>query len=325
LNIVFDGSLDDTFGQNGWKFHADEYHYGPVVTEVSQNNPRIITAGTNGTSVIANSTSAADGSATASFGTNGGLNIPNEQGVTFSEVTSLVTNEIDDSMILLTLNLEGQGQAEYSQLRHLSHLTGTINSSWGVEGAINDYLKNNDVTIGTLLKLYEVVLMGGRSEANATLRVIDYDTGTPAEFRSASADLTFGLPDRSLYIRHMVLDSQNRVVFIASSNDQINTNQNVVVGRITVGGIENPASVDDNNLQNQFEVYPNPTDGIVQVSTTEADPFNVAVYDVAGKEVLRKSEQRSNATLNLKGLSSGVYAVTISSNGKLHSEKVVLR
>lgn len=74
-----------------------------------------------------------------------------------------------------------------------------------------------------------------------------------------------------------------------------------------------------------FEIYPNPTDGPIQISTTEIGLFNLAVFDASGKEVLRENAQQSNVFLDLKGLSSGAYIITISSKDKLTSETVVVQ
>jgi hypothetical protein len=70
-------------------------------------------------------------------------------------------------------------------------------------------------------------------------------------------------------------------------------------------------------------MYPNPLKGdtLLFTSTANADK-SVQIYDVLGKEVL--NSKVINNTLNVSGLSSGIYVVKVTEEGKIATKKLVI-
>ncbi len=69
----------------------------------------------------------------------------------------------------------------------------------------------------------------------------------------------------------------------------------------------------------RFEIYPNPTEGIVQIEIpVEFSGVNVIVTDIVGRIVHKAQLSAGTGTLNLRNLPSGSYIVTLESKeGKL--------
>ena len=74
----------------------------------------------------------------------------------------------------------------------------------------------------------------------------------------------------------------------------------------------------------RFSVYPNPvSNGFVTINTTNADPINILVYDVLGKQV--KNETITNNTLNVGDLNTGIYILKMTQNQATATKKLIIK
>ncbi|AWH84656.1 hypothetical protein HYN59_05765 [Flavobacterium album] len=86
---------------------------------------------------------------------------------------------------------------------------------------------------------------------------------------------------------------------------------------------DNTAGVNENTI-NSLKMFPNPLNGDVLTILTESDaPKAVAIFDVLGKQVI--NTVTSNDTVNVANLTSGVYMVKITQEGKTATKKLVVQ
>ncbi|MBI1287992.1 MAG: YHYH protein [Flavobacteriales bacterium] len=84
-------------------------------------------------------------------------------------------------------------------------------------------------------------------------------------------------------------------------------------------------SVEDES-QNLFAIYPNPTDGVFQVTSERPETVGVAIFDAQGREILRDNIQTTVAAFDLSSFAKGAYTVVFSSDQKiLNTRQVVIR
>ena len=75
---------------------------------------------------------------------------------------------------------------------------------------------------------------------------------------------------------------------------------------------------------NNFKFYPNPTSlGYVNLSSKNSARMDVAVFDILGKQVLNKTV--SNNTLDVSGLTSGIYIMKVSQDNASITKKLVIQ
>lgn len=74
--------------------------------------------------------------------------------------------------------------------------------------------------------------------------------------------------------------------------------------------------------ENSISVYPNPTNGIVTISTL--NNLDVVITDITGKVVFTKNNVANNETINLSGLQSGVYLAKLNSETGEVTKKIIL-
>lgn len=80
------------------------------------------------------------------------------------------------------------------------------------------------------------------------------------------------------------------------------------------------ASIED--LSNSFAIYPNPFANHIEIEAAH-EVSQVRVYNIAGQEILRDTPNKARFTLDTAHLSKGVYLLSLESNGKSTTAKMV--
>ena len=104
--------------------------------------------------------------------------------------------------------------------------------------------------------------------------------------------------------------------------------------RITIDGFrvktfwqldkDNPTSINSINANQKLEFYPNPvTDGYLNLSNSVNSTKSVEIFDVVGKKVL--SQQTLLSKVDVSQLTAGMYLLTVSSDHKTYSSKLVIK
>ncbi|MBX7095036.1 MAG: T9SS type A sorting domain-containing protein [Flavobacteriales bacterium] len=102
-------------------------------------------------------------------------------------------------------------------------------------------------------------------------------------------------------------------------------------GVLTLDGAYSPCSVSvpETSLDNIFEMYPNPTNGIINITLTNLmeQSITVNVYNAFGQLV--RSEKiaygKSNHNIDLSNEAKGIYFVELISGNKKSSKKIILQ
>lgn len=79
--------------------------------------------------------------------------------------------------------------------------------------------------------------------------------------------------------------------------------------------------------QDYFQMYPNPTHGILNIASSKIQgEIQVNLFDINGRKVIGKMiEMNGAATLDVSGLSSGIYVVQFISDEKTQTEKLIVQ
>lgn len=83
-------------------------------------------------------------------------------------------------------------------------------------------------------------------------------------------------------------------------------------------------SVKENNLDNSISIYPNPTNGKIQISNTKNKIQVVGVYNMLGERVYSSSTSQSSLfEIDLSTQPNGVYFVEIKSENEKVFKKII--
>jgi hypothetical protein len=173
------------------------------------------------------------------------------------------------------------------------------NGFWSNFSKRNFYI-NKQISKKEIIEL-EYFIDEDPGEGNATEISIDVafeiDEIIPIEL---AASLTLG--EHTLYMR--TKNDANRWSELALDTFLIDESSNII------------------HLDNQtIKLYPNPTNGIVQIESSLSFPLDFQVLDLSGKLIHRESIQ--NNILDLSHLSKGVYFIVFRSGEKLKYSKLV--
>jgi hypothetical protein len=82
----------------------------------------------------------------------------------------------------------------------------------------------------------------------------------------------------------------------------------------------------DNFLTSDFKVYPNPANSVVSIVSINAKITSVEIYDLLGKKVHEEYNLSNNTNIvNVSDLSNGIYLLTIKSDNKSFTKKLVIK
>jgi hypothetical protein len=82
-----------------------------------------------------------------------------------------------------------------------------------------------------------------------------------------------------------------------------------------------------NQIESQIELHPNPTSGLLQITSSNAPINQIEVYDLSGRRLYHQSFGNSpgrQVQADLSALSNGVYVVKTTSGGVVSTEKLVV-
>lgn len=82
-------------------------------------------------------------------------------------------------------------------------------------------------------------------------------------------------------------------------------------------------SIGDNVLTESLVVYPNPTNGIVNIQSNTIEITSIFVYDMLGKQVFT-TDKLVDSQINLSALNHGVYVLDIRSGNNSAIKKIII-
>ncbi len=71
-----------------------------------------------------------------------------------------------------------------------------------------------------------------------------------------------------------------------------------------------------------IKMYPNPTNGLFMIESTEAID-NVSVYNIIGQKILSLAPKTNDATVDMSNFNTGIYVVKTNIGGNINSSKII--
>jgi hypothetical protein len=75
----------------------------------------------------------------------------------------------------------------------------------------------------------------------------------------------------------------------------------------------------------KISIYPNPTDGVLNISISNGSIDNIVVSDITGKVLVEKTVNADQAEIDLSSYNKGIYIVKVVTENDSYIEKVVLK
>lgn len=118
-----------------------------------------------------------------------------------------------------------------------------------------------------------------------------------------------------------VFENGSSIIFVDGSVSFGNDNSGNPL--VKAAAFKTGATLDTDTFEvNTFAMYPNPSNGIVNISATET--VNIDIIDVTGKTVHQVKSLENNSIIDLSSLPKGVYLVKVSGEKTNTTEKLIL-
>jgi len=154
---------------------------------------------------------------------------------------------------------------------------------------------------------YEMMFDDGIDWNSPDLHVDVFKTSQNGKFSTNDwIELTEQIPSGNTHVRFRIGIYQNGNGYIGLDGFQL---------------LSFPLSTKNNTIEG-FSFGPNPTNGILKLKAN-AILDQASVYDIMGKEILRKKGNSDVIELDLSNLSSGIYLTNVESQGLSQTIKVV--
>ena len=91
--------------------------------------------------------------------------------------------------------------------------------------------------------------------------------------------------------------------------------------------VENTLSVEDNELASQLKVYPNPADNTIHITLERGNLSidTIEVLDPLGRVILTKKIDFNDDSIQIKGLSKGIFFLKIYADNRSATKKVIIK
>lgn len=124
------------------------------------------------------------------------------------------------------------------------------------------------------------------------------------------------------YFSNINISSITGEVYFAFKYDTSNGEQATrwTVDSFVIEGEEDLSTTSKSQLQ--FSIYPNPSNGILNISIPTVEKFSYRIYDLNGR--LLQQNNNSTQKISVENLASGLYLLQVSSKGKVATKKLVI-
>ena len=223
---------------------------------------------------------------------------------------------------IYTLQHDRNPFIDYPQF--LERITSICNTS--IEATLNlldrplDTIIYGTVTPGiTALYRYTIVNNGNTS---ASLSGISLSNTSIFSFQGSSSDTVIGPGEAfSIDIACNVLNTDSVRAFLYFTTNLPGTS--LVTTPIFVNDLQFTAITSVNTRF--FSIYPNPSTGMIWVSTTSESGFKYELSDISGQVLLYGKSSQAQALLNFEALSAGVYHLRILSNNSAETKMLIIQ
>jgi len=96
----------------------------------------------------------------------------------------------------------------------------------------------------------------------------------------------------------------------------------VLMARDAADIVVHTASVEENTIKG-FNMYPNPTKNVLNITTAQNLTKNVQIFDILGKQVVNTN--LNGTTLNVANLNAGLYLIKVQEAGNSVTRKLVIK
>lgn len=262
-----------------------------------------------------------NGTLDTSFGVNG-INITTINAF-YDDIIYKVLIQNDGKIVVVGNEADTIASQRIAVVRYLS--SGTLDTSYGTLGKFIS--SNYDFATDAAIQIDgKIVVSGGNNDLGYSRFYVSRlnTTGSiDADFQIDS-QLIIPFPDKLSFNRSILIQSDNKIVNAGSLDNTLSgcSDYSIALVRINPGVLLSIDEFDNNN----FIVYPNPSNGIFSIKPIENNSsINlITIYNILGQKVYEKETMiEDEYSVDLHQVQKGTYFITIT-DGVSTTKKTIL-
>lgn len=311
-----DGSLDTTFGTNGWTATGFDLSDSQVKDVALQNDGKILLSGfaynnSTGKYSMATARLNADGTLDTTFGASGKVTVNSGNNDDFAVAIAVQT---DGKIVMGGYTYVGENPLRYDLVAVRLNTDGTFDDNYANNGvAIARVLDGQNYAEQMVIQPDDKIILAGYAAVtdNYNLAMLRFDT-------AGNVDTTFGIDGkvstdinaRPDFGKAITLQPDNKIILAGYSYAPSG------VGEIVVARYDNIILGINDYQDLEFRLYPNPAVEQITIELREdSSNYQVEIIDILGRKVF-DSEIQKVGVINISALVSGAYLVKINSANK---------
>lgn len=319
------GTLDTSFGTNGWFMTTFDGSMSIIEQIAFQNDGKIVMGGfainSVGTYQMAAARINADGTLDSSFGIGGKVTL--NFGVEH-DIAVAIALQTDGKIVLGGHTfIRSNPRLAYDFAVVRLNTDGSFDTTYGNNGvATAQVVDEANYTNGMIIQADDKVVLGGR-----TVKLTDYDFAMVRFDINGQLDTTFGnngkvstdVDGREDNGYAIAMQPDTKIILAGYSYTVSGDTSDFVVARYHN---DETAGVDD-NLNNKFRVYPNPAREQLTIEMNDASSiYQLKIFDMLGKRVYN-TEIQGMGQIDVSALAAGTYLVKLNSNSNTSTVRFV--
>ncbi len=317
-----DGSLDTTFGVNGWVVLTYD-NASSFADDVNiQDDGKIVIAGfaLNGDNrfQIAAARLNADGSVDNSFGTNGKVIFNVGEWNDFGEGVAI---QSDGKILIGGHKWISNVQQKHDLFVARLNTDGSLDTSYGNNGVATARLVDGaNYSNGIVLQADDKPILAGYTilQGEINMAMVRFDTtGNLDSTFDGDGMVSFDFEGREDYGHAIALQADNKIILAGYSYGGGGS-------EFEIARFLNDGTVGTEDFQNvEFRLYPNPAIEQITIELSDASSnYQVTIFDILGKQVVATEIQKTG-NINVSALASGTYLVKLTSENKTNVVRFV--
>jgi hypothetical protein len=169
-------------------------------------------------------------------------------------------------------------------------------------------------------------------------------SGADFEITKATPELTWSTPEdiyEGMALTSLQLNATANIdgefsynpdlgtILLVGNNQQLTTefaptdmlNYNIANESVFINVLESVGI--SNNSTNAISIYPNPTNGVINIGFTNGKILQITILSLTGKTLLKETKINQHKTIDLSDLNSGIYIVSIITDKEVFTKKIV--
>jgi hypothetical protein len=150
---------------------------------------------------------------------------------------------------------------------------------------------------------------------------------TPTISRAGNVLTSSGLTGNQWYKNGAILTGETNKTYTATANGAYTvkvTTNGCTSSTSSTMNVTNILGISEDQAGLKVAVFPNPSEGLFNLSLPKGKAFAITVTDLAGKIVKQQTANDKTAILDLRNEAKGIYLLKIESEGKTATRKLIL-